>query len=180
MTQIKVNTDELRRMLKVGVITAADWANIVNKGVAIPLKAPIETLTLRQFVECQQRKTDYDLVCYVLECLNYGRIKLTPKTFIGYLKTIATGLKEINNLFAQIPQPVLTDEERQAGYNKLNFGVPGLVDRLARRQGITDTDVENMSISRIIGKMLIDSKTELCNRRFQEIQRQKNKTRVRR
>lgn len=62
----------------------------------------------------------------------------------------------------------LTDIERRAGYDRLNFGLFGIIDYVATRNGITYADVEGMSDDTIYAIMKIDhDKAEVERRRIE-------------
>ena len=67
-----------------------------------------------------------------------------------------------------------------AGFGKRNFGLFGLVDRLARRQSITDADARAMTVGDAIGKLTIDADESVCAKKWREIMRRKQERQRRR
>lgn len=78
-------------------------------------------------------------------------------------------VEKINNLFGNI-ETKPTPQERQAGVDKLKFGLFGLIDWYARRMGITDHDeVFGVAWLRIYKCLDMDTKQNLYQRRLQEV-----------
>lgn len=93
------------------------------------------------------------------------------------IAAVAKGMERVNEAFAKIKYPAMSAEEKQAGFGKRNFGMFGLVDRLARRQGITDVEARRMTVADAIGKLAIDADAAICQKNYMEICKRSSKIR---
>lgn len=78
-------------------------------------------------------------------------------------------------------QTPLTDLQKKAGYDKLNFGLFGVIDYVATRNGLKYGEVEELRDETVCAIMKIDHDRERCRRRELELKeaesRQKYNTR---
>lgn len=65
----------------------------------------------------------------------------------------------------------LTDRQKMAGYGRLNFGLFGIIDYVATRNGITYADVEGLSDDTVYAIMKIDHDKAQVQQRDIELQR---------
>lgn len=174
MTRIRFRTaNELRTAQYAGVIASDEWRRIVDNFPA-PEAIPVEELTLEQYSNLANMADDYALVDYVCRCLCRRVQNLSAWRFIALLSGIVKGISKVQAAFEAIPEVELGADERQAGFGALKFGLFGVVDRLARRQGISDEQVRAMKVSAIIGKLRIDAEVSRCERRLAAIRAQPN------
>ena len=88
---------------------------------------------------------------------------------VSFAGWVAAQMDYINDMFKNLHREY-TAEERQAGVEKLRFGVFGLVDWYAVRMGIHDhEEVERMPWIRIYECMRIDMERDAYQRRLQKI-----------
>ena len=147
-------------------------------------------MTIREFLTIES-VADAGAVQAWLEKLpkpaTVGRVK-TPATLndlsMGELmqlqgirtgKWVAREVERINKLFASASVPP-TPEEKKAGYDRLNFGLFGLVDYYALRMGITDHEaVERVPWVRVYKCMDMDARRMVVERRLRKILMDTNK-----
>lgn len=72
-------------------------------------------------------------------------------------------------------QTPLTEIQKQAGYGKLNAGLFGVIDYIAKRNGLTYHEVEGLSDATLYAVLKIDHDTEAVRRREMEIMQKKSK-----
>ena len=87
----------------------------------------------------------------------------------AFLSWVGRQVKRINRLFESV-QAKPTAKEKQAGVEKLQFGLFGILDWYAKRMGITNhDDVLTVPWLRIYKCMDMDNKVERYQRRLNEI-----------
>lgn len=174
MTKIKVeSTAELVRLYSEGVISPDEWQGLVADAPPDELPDDITHLTLADYADAVgggEDKDDYH-ICRTIWLALGGRWEPIPPPFdfLRRLHAVADGLKKINSLFEALPSPPLSALEQQAGFGSLNFGVGGLIDRLARRQGITDEQAKGLTINAVLGKLAIDGRVAICEKKYQRL-----------
>lgn len=141
--------------------------------------APIEALTLDQYGALCECKDDFELYAAYKRAKGerIPRLGDPAKGFMEELGAIVRGMEKVAAAFDSIPRTAMTGDERAAGFGSRNFGLFGLVDRLARRQGITDEEAKRMTIAAAIGKLTIDAHQQVCQRRYDEICSRRQRTR---
>lgn len=141
--------------------------------------APVERLSLLNYgYLCDARDDAEALVTWRrVNGLKPPKLSDPACDVMDDIAAVAKGLALVSDAFAKIRTPPLSDEEKRAGFGKRNFGLFGLVDRLARRQGITDGEARNMTVSDAIGKLAIDADAATCQRNYMEICRRSSKKR---
>lgn len=172
MTKIKVdNTAELIRLYAEGVISPAEWEQLVAEAPPDELPDDITHLTLADYADAIGGDGDDYHVCRTIWVALGGKWEPIPPPFdfLRRLHAVGDGLKKINDLFEALPSPPLSAMEQQAGFGNLNFGVGGLIDRLARRQGITDEQAKGMTINAVLGKLAIDGRVAICEKKYQKL-----------
>lgn len=179
--ELKAKTfGDLAAFLVSGLVTRDEWLSHLDgyKVAAVEL----ERLTIEQYGELCETSDDIE------QLSRFRAIKgATPLSadegataVCRELAALRAGMKRINAAFDAIPRVGLTAEERAAGFGKRNFGLFGLVDRLARRQSITDADARAMTVGDAIGKLTIDADESVCTKKWREIMRRKQERQRRR
>ena len=172
--ELKAKTfGDLAAFLISGLVTRDEWLNHLD-GYKVAA-AELERLTIEQYGELCETSDDIE------QLSRFRAIKgATPLSadegaaaVCKELAALRAGMKRINAAFDAIPRVGLTAEERAAGFGKRNFGLFGLVDRLARRQSITDADARAMTVGDAIGKLTIDADESVCTKKWREIMRRK-------
>ena len=179
--ELKAKTfGDLAAFLVSGLVTRDEWLSHLDgyKVAAVEL----ERLTIEQYGELCETSDDIE------QLSRFRAIKGTnplsadegAAAVCRELSSLRAGMKRINAAFDAIPRVGLTAEERAAGFGKRNFGLFGLVDRLARRQSITDADARAMTVGDAIGKLTIDADENVCTKKWREIMRRKQERQRRR
>lgn len=167
MTRIRVRTiTQLRDALRAGIIASDEWNSIVRGWQSESIE--VEELSLEQYSNLSSFSSDFDLLNYVESSLKLKKVR-SAAAFIARLAGIVEGIEKVQKAFSNLPSPDLSADELQAGYGNLQFGLFGIVDRIARRQGITDEAVKKMSVATVIGKLKIDGEVAACERRYAAI-----------
>ena len=181
LMKLKAKTfGDLAAYLVSGLVTRDEWLSHLDgyKVAAVEL----ERLTIEQYGELCETSDDIE------QLSRFRAIKGANPLSAGEgaaavcreLAALRAGMKRINAAFDAIPRVGLTAEERAAGFGKRNFGLFGLVDRLARRQSITDADARAMTVGDAIGKLTIDADESVCAKKWREIMRRKQERQRRR
>lgn len=179
--ELKAKTfGDLAAFLVSGLVTRDEWLSHLD-GYKVAA-AELERLTIEQYGELCETSDDIE------QLSRFRAIKgTTPLSadegaaaVCRELAALRAGMKRINAAFDAIPRVGLTAEERAAGFGKRNFGLFGLVDRLARRQSITDADARAMTVGDAIGKLTIDADESVCTKKWREIMRRKQERQRRR
>lgn len=143
----------------------------------------LNEMTVGQMAELSKLKDGAQMfyqVCGVL-------LGLTPKQVDGARATevvrfvgwVLGQIKWINSLFDKA-KLVPTKQERQAGIERLNFGVFGMVDWYAKRMGIADHDeVMKVSWMRLYKCLEMDNKITMFNRKLTKVYESENKSKHR-
>jgi len=135
----------------------------------------LSALTIGQLIEIGEAKgadTDYRIIDIVLGMGKEQADKCRATEVVAFLSWIGRQVKRINKLFESI-QTRPTAKEKQAGVNKLQFGLFGILDWYAKRMGITNhDDVLQVPWLRIYKCMEMDNKVEQYQRRYNEISMQ--------
>jgi hypothetical protein len=132
-------------------------------------------LTIGQLIEIGEAngpETDYRIASIVLGIDKAQADKCRATEVVSFLSWIGRQVKRINRLFEQV-QTRPTAKEKQAGVEKLQFGLFGILDWYAKRMGITNHD-EVLAVPwlRIYKCMDMDNKVEQYQRRYNEISMQ--------
>lgn len=164
---------DLIEYLASGLITKAEWDAHLGAYVAPP--AALDKLTIEQYGDIVTATDDIAALAI------YRRFLRRPALTAGCpaaavcreIAALKAGVERISRAFEAIPHVGLTAEERQAGFGQKNFGLFGLVDRLARRQSITDAEARAITVGDAIGKLTIDATEAVANKRYREIMSRK-------
>lgn len=94
----------------------------------------------------------------------------------GFTNFVTKQLDNINKLFARI-KPHYSNEEKEAGIDKLNFGSFGVLDWYAQRMHIANqNDVRDIAWVRIYQCMKNDNEKNEYERRLSEVYRKHSKS----
>lgn len=166
------------RLLRGGVFSAEDFATAVKEWRPIgcyPVK--VDELPFGVYSLLIDGRDDAEAVAIYMEAVGKKpkRIEDIPTgIFVDILHGLRSDLERIANAFKSIPQPTLSTEEVAAGFGSLNFGLFGIVDTLATRQGLTDDQVKQMSVATVVGKLNIIGQRAAAERRLQNIFKNKH------
>lgn len=133
----------------------------------------LNDITIGQLIMLQYISTDADFMLkpasIIMSIQDDILLKEQAEKVIGFSYWVAKELERINKLFKNTSIPP-TQEEKQAGVEKLNFGSFGIIDWFAQRMGITDhSEVENVPWVRIYKCLDMDAKRFVYERRLREI-----------
>lgn len=133
----------------------------------------LNDITIGQLIMLQYISTDADFMLkpasIIMGIQDDMLLKEQAEKVIGFSYWVAKELERINKLFKNTSIPP-TQEEKQAGVEKLNFGSFGIIDWFAQRMGITDhSEVENVPWVRIYKCLDMDAKRFVYERRLREI-----------
>lgn len=149
----------------------------VMMGKAVPEN--LNEITLGELIMLQQTMTnapnDYERIkgCALIILHKDITEDITAEHFFGFGMWVVRELQRISKLFESL-KSIPSEEERQAGIERLNFGFFGTLDWYCRRMGITDhSDAEKVPWVRVYKCMEIDSKTNEYERRLRKIYAQK-------
>ena len=135
----------------------------------------LSALTIGQLIEIGEAsgpEADYRIVEIVMGIDKTETDKCRATEVVAFLSWIGRQVKRINRLFEQV-QTKPTAKEKQAGVERLQFGLFGILDWYAKRMGITNhDDVLAVPWLRIYKCMDMDNKVEQYQRRFNEISMQ--------
>ena len=179
--ELKAKTfGDLAAFLISGLVTRDEWLIHLDgyKVAAVEL----ERLTIEQYGELCETSDDIEQLSRFRAIKGATSLSADEgaAAVCRELAALRAGMKRINAAFDAIPRVGLTAEERAAGFGKRNFGLFGLVDRLARRQSITDADARAMTVGDAIGKLTIDADENVCTKKWREIMRRKQEKQRRR
>ena len=97
------------------------------------------------------------------------------ETVLGFSMWVITEVERINKLFSSTSVKP-TKEEKEAGVEKLSFGMFGMIDHYALRMGIANhEEVEKVPWIRIYKCLDIDSEKAKFQRRLQNVYSRNNK-----
>ena len=135
----------------------------------------LSALTIGPLIEIGEAdgaEADYCIIEIVLGIGKAETDKCRATEVVAFLSWIGGQVKHINRLFEQV-QTKPTAKEKQAGVEKLQFGLFGILDWYAKRMGITDhDDVLTVPWLRIYKCMDMDNKVEQYQRRLNDISMQ--------
>lgn len=181
LMELKAKTfGDLAAFLVSGLVTRDEWlSHLDGYNVAA---VELERLTIEQYGELCETSDDIEQLSRfrAIKGANPLSADEGAAAVCRELAALRAGMKRINAAFDAIPRVGLSAEERAAGFGKRNFGLFGLVDRLARRQSITDADARAMTVGDAIGKLTIDADESVCTKKWREIMRRKQERQRRR
>ena len=135
----------------------------------------LNTLTIGQLIDMTGEEgpdSDYRMAGIVLGYDKAETDACRAVEVVAFLSWVGREVRKISGLFERIHSKP-TAKERQAGIDKLNFGLFGMLDWFAKRMGITNHD-EVLAVPwiRIYKCMDMDNKTNQYERRLNEISMQ--------
>lgn len=139
----------------------------------------LNDITMGQLIMLQSMGDSKDVAlipCKTLLCMEEKEIlSAKAETILGFSMWVITEVDRINKLFSSTSVKP-TKEEKQAGVEKLSFGMFGMIDHYALRMGIANhEDVEKVPWIRIYKCLDIDSEKAKFQRRLQEVYARNNK-----
>lgn len=139
----------------------------------------LNDITMGQLIMLQSMGDSKDVAlipCKTLLCMEEKEIlSAKAETILGFSMWVITEVDRINKLFSSTSVKP-TKEEKQAGVEKLSFGMFGMIDHYALRMGISNhEDVEKVPWVRIYKCLDIDSEKAKFQRRLQEVYARNNK-----
>ena len=155
---IEGEMEKLRKPWKVGKVRIPDTLNDISMG---------------ELMQLQSISTDMETImvpCRVLLGMSEREVmRAEASEVIGFCFWVAREVKRINKLFASTSVPP-TPEEKQAGSDRLNFGLFGLLDYYAQRMGITDhEEVERVPWIRVYKCLDMDAERTRFERRLRNM-----------
>lgn len=139
----------------------------------------LNDITMGQLIMLQSMRDSKDVAlipCKTLLCMEEKEIlSAKAETMLGFSMWVITEVDRINKLFSSTSVKP-TKEEKQAGVEKLSFGMFGIIDHYALRMGIANhEDVEKVPWIRIYKCLDIDSEKAKFQRRLQDVYTRNNK-----
>ena len=170
------------------LISNAEEVNEQIKALPKPLTLAKKTLpdnldgiTFGELVALQnavaQPTTDFDRFAHCATILLNVMItdEESAEDFFGFAMWVTKELTRISALFDSIKTPP-TEEEKQAGVERLNFGFFGTIDWYCKRMGISDhSQAESVPWQRVFMCMKIDNETAQYERRLREVYARKQR-----
>ena len=155
---IEGEMEKQRKPWKVGKVRTPDTLNDISMG---------------ELMQLQSISTDMETImvsCRVLLGMSEREVmRADASEVIGFCFWVAREVKRINKLFASTSVPP-SAEEKQAGSDRLNFGLFGLLDYYAQRMGITDHEaVERVPWVRVYKCLDMDAERIRFERRLRNI-----------
>lgn len=166
--RLKATTvDHLAEWLSSGLVTPDEWRELVTCHGRNADPVDFFSWTLDEYDDLLHSFNEFEMVDKVCEKLQ----KRKPKHARDWLRVmggVAKGLAAVDAAFDGVPRPSLSAEEVSAGFGK-TFGLFGVVDALATRQGVADDVIKRMTLSTIIGKLTISATKAVAERKHQEL-----------
>lgn len=132
----------------------------------------LNDLTIGQLIELSEvNEADaFFVICHVILGMQPNEVdNARAVDVVRFGGWVLAEVEKINKLFGNI-ETKPTPQERQAGVEKLKFGLFGLIDWYARRMGITNHDeVFGVAWLRIYKCLDMDTQQNLYQRRLQEV-----------
>lgn len=166
------------RLLASGTVSSEDWEAMVGAwSPSGTYTKPLEEYSLRHYGELLACKDDVAAVTCHLQAARLRAVSdigdVTTAEFLDCLKGLREDLERLQKAFANIPKPSLTSEEVLAGFGSLDYGLFGVIDTLACRQGLTDEQVQDMTVRTVIGKLTIIGARAQAERRLADMRARK-------
>lgn len=143
----------------------------------------LNDLTIGQLIELgdgDDAGADYRITEIVLGMDRETTDKCRAIEVVPFISWTARQVKAINRLFESISHKP-TAKEKQAGVDKLQFGLFGMLDWFARRMGISNHDeVLQVPWLRIYKCMDMDNLTQQYEKRLNDISMREAKRRIKR
>ena len=139
----------------------------------------LNDLTLGELMQLQGISSEREMIlvpCRVLLGLDERKVMRSEAyDVLAFVFWAAREVERINKLFASTNVPP-TPEEKQAGADKMNFGMFGLIDYYAQRMGITDHEaVEYVPWVRVYKCLDMDAQRIRMDRRLRKVLERRKK-----
>lgn len=138
----------------------------------------LNDISMGDYLMLQSIRTDDDFLFIPCEVL-FGMVrketlKADAYEVVSFSAWCINEVNRISKMFSKTSVPA-TEEEKQAGVEKLNFGAFGLIDYFALRMGIDHEAAEKTPWVRVYKCLEIDSKQQIYRRRLNNILARKRK-----
>ncbi len=154
------------------------WATERGKPVYLCNKETPEnlhSLTLGQYIMLCSASTDSDLIAVIEKVFGInGIMNEDAAKALGFMSWVCNELNNIMKLFNKTRIPP-TQDEKNAGVDKLKFGVFGLVDWYALRMRCSHDEAESTPWIRVYKCLDIDAQKARYDRRYRELMLNKRK-----
>ena len=139
----------------------------------------LNDLTMGELMQLQGISSEREMIlvpCRVLLGLDERKVMRSEAyDVLAFVFWAAREVERINKLFASTNVPP-TPEEKQAGADKMNFGMFGLIDYYAQRMGITDHEaVEYVPWVRVYKCLDMDAQRIRMDRRLRKVLERRKK-----
>lgn len=139
----------------------------------IKTHSTLNDLTMGELMKLQGISSEREMMfipCQVLLGLDEREVMRSDAyDVLAFVLWVAREVERINRLFASTNIPP-TPEEKQAGADKMNFGMFGIIDYYAQRMGITDHEaVEYVPWVRIYKCLDMDAQRVRMERRLRKV-----------
>lgn len=184
MARLRLRADqpvgEILRLVSVGTVSRDEWEKVVADWKPRGnYSRPLETFTLRHYGRLVAQSDDLSAV---LVHVNASGIRTYPtaedipaEVFLDTLKGLRADMTRVAEAFKNMPRQSLTADEIAAGFDKLDFGLFGIIDTLACRQGVSDEVIKDMTLADVLGKLNIIATRAACERRLTEIRNRRTR-----
>lgn len=162
-----------------GFQEALQQANRPLKVGGVETPSTLNDLSLGELMQLQGISSEREMIlvpCKVLLGLDERKVMNSDAhDVLAFVFWTAREVERINKLFASTNIPP-TPEEKQAGADKMNFGMFGIIDYYAQRMGITDHEaVEHVPWVRVYKCLDMDAQRARMERRLRKILERRKK-----
>lgn len=161
---------EIVEYLHAGLITRDELAEALDKWPTPP--ADLLGVTLDDLGRVTEAGNDIEAANIWLDLSGQPLITEDSSAYslMSALSAVRKGCRQVKAAFDAIPRQSLTAVERAAGFGGDDgFGLFGVADYLARRQGLTDEQAKRITVANAIGKFTIDARQVQRERRAMKI-----------
>jgi len=143
--------------------------------------------TLDQFATITQLANDIEIVRYLLKIekdklsllnkilFKTNPLKINVKKYLETLKFAKDGVKDITDAISNIKQPELSDDQKNAGFGKLNFGDLGMARTVGSFEGIGTLKAYDLPMHLVIQSIDQNAAIKRCEKAHQDIMKENSK-----
>lgn len=132
----------------------------------------LNDISMGDYLMLQSIRTDEDFIFIpgnvLLGMSRKDILKADAYEVVAFSEWCVNEVNKISKLFAKTSVPA-TEDEKQAGVEKLNFGAFGLIDYFALRMGVDHETAEKTPWVRVYKCLDMDAKQQLYRRRLNNI-----------
>lgn len=180
--------EKLLRYLASGLITKDEFEGLIKNVKAFKPSGDLIMVTLEEYknFENEYEKGVVYALIWTVETIHgqkNGRkyIKnLNVVDFLGWMKYLQEAKARIKKQMDNIPKPAASQRVYDAMTNIFDFGIYGIIDRLAQRQGLTDKEAAQIPLLHAITKLKIDGEKAVINQRVHEAMAKEARAKTRR